>query len=206
MPTRETVYKYNPEAIKIGPARIFIADFDTTEPPTQISDVVNLATYNAATGWTSLGDTIEAVTMTHGWDAIPVRTQQHGRVADYVGDYNIRVATTLAERTKDVKEAVAGVDLTTKTNAAAETVTYYTVTKQMGDRRLAVLHLDETAPTPFKLIMTVFPKVRRSGSDSAIAWDRDNPQGFPVEWNVYPDEAIQDPETGEYVYAYDIEQ
>ena len=204
-PVRETVYQYNPDAIHIGPARVFIADYDTVEPPTQLADVVSLSTYDAASGWSSLGDTIEPINMTHGWATTEVRTLQHGRVTDYVGDYNNRVTTTFAERTAAVKAAVLGIDLSTATNAQSENITYYTVTKQKRERRLAVLHLDETIPSPFALMMTVFPKVKRTGSDSEWTWGTDQ-QGFPCEWNVYPDEDIQDPTTGEYVYAYDIDQ
>ena len=206
MPTRESVYKFNPDSIKIGPARVFISNYDTVEPPTQLADVVSLSTYDAAAGWTSLGDTIEPIAMSHGWATVEVRTQQHGRVQDYVGDYNARITTTFAERTAAVKAAIMGIDLTTATNAASENITYYTVTKQLRERRLAVLHLDETRPSPFALMMTIFPKVKRSGSDSEWTWDTDNQQGFPAEWNVYADEDIEDPETGQYVYAYDIDQ
>ena len=206
MPTRESVYKFNPDSIHIGPARVFIADYDSSEPPDKISDIVSLSTYDAASGWTSLGDTIAPVTMSHGWSSIEVNTQQHGRVTDYVGDYAVRVATTFAERTAAVKAAIMGIDLSTDTNAQSETVTYYTVTKQLRERRLAVLHLDETIASPFRILVTVFPKVKRSGSDSEWAWDRDTQQGLPAEFNVYADEDIQDPETGQYVYCYDIDQ
>lgn len=144
--------------------------------------------------------------MTHGWATREVRTQQHGRIQDYVGDYNIRVATSLAERNASVKAAVAGISLTQKTNAESEYVTYYTTTKQLREKRLAVLHLDETQPSPFKLMLTIFPKVKRSGSDSAWVWDEATQQSFPVEFAAYGDEDIQDPETGQYVYAYDIDQ
>jgi len=206
MPVRSSVYKFNPDSIKIGPARVFIANYDDSEPPTQLADVVSLSTYDAAAGWTSLGDTIEPIAMAHGWATVEVNTQQHGRVTDYVGDYASRVTTTFAERTAAVKAAIMGIDLTTATNAQSENITYYTVTKQLRERRLAVLHLDETVPSPFKLMMTIFPKVKRTGSDSEWSWDRDSQQGFPAEWNVYADEDLEDPETGQYVYAYDIDQ
>ena len=207
MPVRESVYKYAPDDIKIGPARVFIAEYDTVEPPVRISDVVSLSTYDAAAGWTSLGDTVEPIEMVmSAFDVTTVRTQQHGRVADYPGDYNNRITTTFAERSTVVKEAIMGVDLTTSVNAASENVTYYSVTKQLRPKRLAVLHLDETRVSPFALMMTVFPKAQRSGSDSSWSWDRDTQMGFPCEWNIYPDEDIVDPTSGEYIFAYDIEQ
>ena len=205
MPVRERVYPFNPDAIHIGPARVFIADYDTVEPPTQLASVVDLATYDAAAGWTSLGDTVEPIAAVHAWDTIEVRTQQHGRVTDYVGDYNNRISTTFAERTAAVKAAVMGIDLSTATNAQSENLTYYTVTKQKRERRLAVLHLDETIASPFRLMMTVFPKVKRSGSDSEWSWGTEQ-QTFPCEWNVYPDEDLEDVTTGEYIYCYDIDQ
>ena len=144
--------------------------------------------------------------MTHGWSTVEVNTQQHGRVQDYVGDYNPRISTTLAESNAATKAAVMGIDLSTFTNAQSENVTYYTVTKQLRERRLAVLHLNEQVPSPFKLQMTVFPKVKRTGSDSEWSWDRDAQLGLPLEFNAYADEDIQDPTTGQYVYAYDIDQ
>jgi len=205
MPTRERVYAFNPDNIEIGPARVFIADYDETEPPTQLADFVSLTTYDAASGWTSLGDTVEPVSSTFAWDTVEVRTEQHGRVTDYIGDYNNRIVTTFAERSAAVKAAVMGIDLTEQTNAQSESVTYYTITKQKRPRRLAVLHLDETIASPFRIMATIFPKVMRTGSDSEWSWGNEQ-QVFPAEWNVYPDEDIQDPETGEYVFAYDLDQ
>lgn len=172
-----------------GAARLMWAG-TTISFPTTISDIINLSTYDAQTGWNDLGATKTGITVTHN------NTEEEFDVDQILGIIDVRpvtyeqsVTTALAEVSLDRLQVAwqAG----TKTTSGSE--------EQMGvgeptvyiKRRLAVLFQKADG----KIRAHVFRLVTKSAQESALAFNKTGEQQqIPVVFRALADTSIQDPD------------
>jgi hypothetical protein len=85
------------ENVTIGPARIFVADAGTALPTRSNLTALKGGTFS---GWSELGHTASAITLTETPNVVTVTSQQAGRPLDaYISSYDTHVVTTLRETT-----------------------------------------------------------------------------------------------------------
>jgi len=173
-----------------GAARFLIAG-TTIAFPTGVSDVINLSTFDAQTGWTDVGATKTGITITHN------NTEETFDVDQILGDIDSRpvsyeqtVATALAEVTlENLQLAWEG--------GGISTVGGY---RQMGvgepavytRKRLAVVFQKANG----KLRMHAFRKVQKSAQESAIPYNKTGEQqSIPVTFRALADTSISDVNT-----------
>jgi len=144
--------------------------------------------------------TLDPFQQSFGFDSSEWVTQQLGPINQQVSTWRRRISTRFAEDTAFVRQVVHEGDTLASqglaTNADSDNMLWYYNKQDVTEYTLAVLFLDEATG---KIRATVYPRVKRSGSDSVTAWDRDNPRGHQVEW-----EALPDPEVPNNASAYDI--
>lgn len=180
----------NDDSFIRGAARLMWAG-TTISFPSSISEVVNLSTYDAMSGWNDLGATKGGITITRS------NTEETFDVDQILGDIDSRpvsweqtVATNVAEATLDrIKVAWEGGD---KTTSGGE--------EQMGvgdptsyfRRRLAVVFRKEDG----KLRMHAFRKVQRSATDSQIVYNKTGDQiNIPITFRALADTSVSDVDT-----------
>jgi len=173
-----------------GAARLMWAGM-TVAFPTSISNIINLSTYDAQTGWNDLGATKGGVVISRN------STEETFDVDQILANIDTRpvtweqtVATAMAEASLD-RINVAW-EAGSKTTAGGE--------EQMGvgdpttfkQRRLAVLLRKDDG----KIRAHVFRKVVRSGTDSSITLNKTGDQlTFPITFNALADTSIADVDT-----------
>lgn len=85
----------NTDALTIGPATILVATSGST---LDADDLTDLAAGNTPAGWTSIGQTTEAVTITDAPTYVEARSQQAARaLAMAVSELKTSIGTTLRE-------------------------------------------------------------------------------------------------------------
>lgn len=170
-----------------GAARILWAGM-TVAFPTAVSDIVNLSTFDAQTGWHDLGATKNGITISHN------NTEETFDVDQILGDIDSRpvsyeqtVATQLAEMTLErlqVAWEAGGIDTAGgfRTMGVGEPATY-------TRRRLAILFQKAN----LKLRAHVFRKVQKAAQESAIAYNKTGEQqSVPVTFRALADTSILD--------------
>lgn len=170
-----------------GAARLMWAG-TTVAFPTTISDIINLSTYDAQSGWNDLGATKTGVTITYN------NTEETFDVDQILGDIDSRpvsyeqtVSTNLAEMTLErLQIAWEGGAITTSGSE-----------RQMGvgeppvyvRRRVAVLFQKANG----KLRAHVFRRAQHSPQESAIAFNKTGEQqSVPVRFRALADTSIAD--------------
>jgi len=173
-----------------GAARLLVAGTTITFP-TGISDVINLSTYDAQTGWTDVGATKTGITITRN------QTEETFDVDQILGDIDSRpvsyeqtVATALAEVTlENFIIAWEGGPISTSGSFRTMGVGEPTVYTR---RRLAVIFQKAND----KLRMHAFHKVQRSAAESAIPFNKTGEQqSIPVVFRALADTSISDVNT-----------
>lgn len=182
-----------------GAARLLVAG-TTIAFPTAISDVVNLSTFDAQSGWTDLGATKTGITVTRN------NTEETFDVDQILGDIDSRpvsyeqtVATALAEVTLEhLQVAWEGGSIATvgsqRQMGVGEPATY-------TRRRLAVIFQKANG----KLRMHAFRKTQKSAQESAIPYNKTGEQqSIPVTFRALADTSIADVNTRTQVIFDDV--
>jgi hypothetical protein len=170
-----------------GAARLLWAGL-TIAFPTAVSDIINLSTFDAQTGWNDLGATKTGITVTHN------NTEETFDVDQILGDIDTRpvsyeqsVTTALAEMTLErIQVAWEGGPISTsggfRSMGVGEPPTYV-------KRRLAVLFQKANG----KLRAHVFRQVTKSPQESALAFNKTGEQQtLPVRFRALADTSISD--------------
>ena len=90
-----------------GPARVLASKKSLTTYPTEISDVLNLETYEAQTNWFDVGHTTEPFNITDGFEVTDWESQQTGIINQQVGNWNRSISITVMEsKNNDVMDMV----------------------------------------------------------------------------------------------------
>ena len=173
-----------------GAARVLLANI-TVAFPTAVSDVINLSTFDAMTGWIDVGATKTGVTITRN------NTEETFDVDQILGDIDSRpvsyeqtVATALAEvDLESFQIAWAGGDISTsgafRSMGIGEPAVYVR-------RRLAVVFQKANG----KLRMHAFRKAQKSAQESAIPYNKTGEQqSLPVTFRALADTSISDVNT-----------
>lgn len=173
-----------------GAARLLVAGMTITFP-TAVSDIINLSTFDAQTGWVDVGATKTGITITRN------NTEEVFDVDQILGDIDSRpvsyeqtIATALAEVTlENFQLAWEGGPISTsggfRTMGVGEPAVY---TRKM----LAVLFQKANG----KLRAHVFRKVQRSAQESAIPYNKTGEQqSIPVNFRALADTSISDVNT-----------
>lgn len=178
-----------------GAARLLWAG-TTVAFPTSISDVVDLTSFNAATGWNDLGATKNGIQITrnNAEESFDV-DQIQGAIATMPTDWTVQVGTSLAEMTLERLQIAW----------EAGPVSLVGSEKQMGigapegyvQRRLAVVYRRPDNPmfggTGGKMRAYVFRKAQRTPQESAVTHNKTGEQiSIPVLWSVLADTSITD--------------
>jgi hypothetical protein len=153
-----------------GPARLMWAG-TTIAFPTTISDIINLSTYAANTGWNDLGATKTGITITHN------NTEEEFDVDQILGIIDVRpvsyeqgVTTSLAEASLARMQVAwqAGTIVTT----GSEQVMGVGAPTIYVKRRLAVLHQKADG----KIRAHVFRLVTNAAAESSLAFNKTGEQ------------------------------
>lgn len=181
---------YSNDSFIRGAARLMWAG-TTIAFPTTISDIINLSTYDAVTGWNDLGATKTGITITHNnteetFDVDQILTDIETRPVSYEQS----VSTALAEMTLDrlqiawqagSKSTAAGVE----TMGVGEPVTYIR-------RRLAVLFQKADG----KIRAHVYRQVVKGANESSLVYAKTGEQlQIPVTFKALADTSITDVDT-----------
>lgn len=172
-----------------GAARLLWAG-TTISFPTAISDIINLSTYDAQTGWNDLGATKSGITLTRN------NTEETFDVDQILGDIDSRpvdweqtVTTQLAEMTLarlNVAWEGGTVIGTTAATMGVGNPTSYT------KRRLAILFQKENG----NIRAHVYRLVVRGAVESAISYNKTGEQqSAPVQFRALADTSISDVNT-----------
>lgn len=163
--------------------------------PTKISDVINMSTYDAASGWNDLGATKTGIQVTVN------NTEENFDVDQILGDiysapnqWEVSVGTALAEMTLErMQIAWQGSGVTTDATPGSGSE------KELGvgaptnyiQRRLAVLLMRRDS----KIRGFFFRKVQRMPQESNINFAKTGEQQtIPVRFKCLPDTSISDTE------------
>lgn len=170
-----------------GAARLLVAGMTITFP-TAVSDVINLSTFDAQTGWVDVGATKTGITITRN------NTEETFDVDQILGDIDSRpvsyeqtVATALAEVTlENLQLAWEGGPISSsggfRTMGVGEPAVY-------TRKQLAVIFQKANG----KLRMHAFRKVQRSAQESAIPYNKTGEQqSIPVTFRALADTSIAD--------------
>jgi len=170
-----------------GAARLLWAGI-TIAFPTTVSDIINLSTYDAATGWNDLGATKTGITITHN------NTEETFDVDQILGDIDTRpvsyeqtVSTQLAEMSLErLQTAWEAGPITTsgsfRSMGVGEPPVYI-------KRRLAVLFQKANG----KIRAHVFRQVTKSPQESSLAFNKTGEQqSVPVRFRALADTSITD--------------
>lgn len=173
-----------------GAARLLVAG-TTIAFPSGISDVINLSTFDAQTGWTDVGATKTGITITHN------NTEETFDVDQILGDIDSRpvsyeqtVATALAEVTlENFQLAWEGGPISSsggfRTMGVGEPAVY-------TRKRLAIIFQKANG----KLRMHAFRKTQKSAQESAIPYNKTGEQqSIPVTFRALADTSISDVNT-----------
>ena len=170
-----------------GAARLLWAGL-TVAFPTSVSDIINLSTFDAVTGWNDLGATKTGITVVHN------NTEETFDVDQILGDIDTRpvayeqaVSTQLAEMTLErLQVAWEAGPITTsggfRQMGVGEPPTYI-------KRRLAVLFQKANG----KLRAHVYRQVTKSPQESSLAFNKTGEQqSVPVRFRALADTSISD--------------
>jgi hypothetical protein len=170
-----------------GAARLLVAG-TTISFPTAVSDVINLSSFDAMSGWVDVGATKTGITISHN------NTEETFDVDQILGDIDSRpvsyeqtVATALAEVTlENFQLAWEGGPISTsggyRTMGVGEPAVYVR-------KRLAVIFQKANG----KLRMHAFRKVQHSAQESAIPYNKTGEQqSIPVTFRALADTSISD--------------
>lgn len=199
-------YRGTKDDVKVKVPRILVQLRSSylTSYPLYLTDVIDVATYdpNVLYGWQEVGLTIQPVTGGEGFDKTEIVTQQMGRINVRKSDYTRTLAFAPAEQNYLTRQLAKGaVDLNDDASREERRV-FYTNTKDETVWRVAVLNFDDET---LNIDCTIFPRVKRAGDSSERVWDKDNPQDYPIAYEVFTDPQILDA-NGEEVAEYDIWQ
>lgn len=170
-----------------GAARILVADPNLVTYPTAIADVLNFTTYQAQAGWIDVGHTNEPFEATDGFDTTDWISQQVGRINIQVGTWNRTISVSMMQKSEIVMDLVHEAVEARVTNPAGEKITYFWDKPEVKEWRMVAVHLNSNADL---LTMDVYPRVKRSGADATLAWDRENAQTHATEFTPLPDSEV----------------
>jgi hypothetical protein len=187
-------YSVTDDNFNRGAGRMLLAALSQTFP-TSIADIVNLSSFDAASGWTDAGATKTGITITNN------NTEETFDIDQELLDidsrptgYEYSVATAFAE--SDLEHMQIAWEAGTIATVGAE--------RQMGvgtptvylKRRVAVLFQKSNS----KLRAFVFRKVQRTPQESAIVFAKDgDQQTLAVRFKALPDASIADVTTRVYM-------
>lgn len=171
-----------------GAARLMWAG-TTISFPTQISDIINLSTYDAQTGWNDLGATKTGVTITknnteEAFDVDQILTDIDTRPVTYTQTVATALAEVSLERLQVAWEAgvISTVSATERSMGVGEPTRYIR-------RRLAVLFLKDNN----LLRAHVFRRAQKAPQESALAFNKTGEQqSVPVLFTALADTSVAD--------------
>lgn len=180
----------NDDSLIRGAARILYAG-TTVAFPSNISQVINLSTYDAMSNWTDLG-------ATKGGIAISVNNSEEDFDVDQIDSvlkvlpngWEVNVSTALSEMTPE-RMIFAWEGSTVSTNAGQKVFGMGTPTTYI-ERRLAIAHQRANG----KIRLYVMRKVIRAATESTIQFNKQGEQQMlPVRFRALPDLSIADLDT-----------
>lgn len=172
-----------------GAARLLVAG-TTIAFPTTVSDIINLSTFDAQSGWSDLGATKSGVTFTRGSQEETFDVDQILSIIDSrPTEWSQTIATQLAEMTLERLQyawegGAIGLDSSTnfRTLGVGSPLQY---TRKM----LAILFQKQNG----KLRAQVFRKVQHSAQDSAVVYNKTGEQqSVPLTLVALADTSIVD--------------
>lgn len=156
--------------------------------PTSISQIVNLSTYDAMSGWNELGATKTGVqiSVNNAEESFDV-DQIYGNIATEPTDWDYEVTTALAETTPQrLQLAWEGSAVTA---SGGEEQVSFGNPRSYTERKLAVLHQRKNN----KVRAYVFRKVNRSPQESTITHAKTGEQvTVPIKFAALPDLSVAD--------------
>lgn len=192
MPTTSDFWRTgsNEDNVLGGPARILVAERATSSYPELISEVLDLSTYQPVAPWVDIGLTSEPFAISDGFESTDWISQQLGKINVQVGTWNRTITVTLMESKRNAVMDIAHEAFGRTTNADGDEVVYFWDQSDVTEWRMAAINLQESGSAGSNITMDVFPNVKRSGSDSETAWDRNNPQTHSLEVTPFPDTGV----------------
>lgn len=180
----------NDESFIRGPGRLMYADM-STPMPTQISDVINLSTYAAQSGWNDVGATKGGVQITFN------NAEEAFDVDQILSDLfalptssEMYIQTQIAQATLDwLAFAWEGTPVTTNvTPTIPEKVTHFGPFESYTQRRMAVAY---RRPQNGKIRLFVARKTQRAPQESTITFNKTGEQqSIPARFRVLPDTSV----------------
>ena len=171
-----------------GPARIMIVKRADLTYPVDISDVIDLTTYQPVGLWQDAGLTQEAFAMTNSFETTDWPSQQLGVINIQVGDWTRNVSTSFMETLGDkIMEFVHERVSSEVTPGDADTVDYFGDVTDVTEWRVAALYLNKNKAGGENIIMDVFPRVKRGGDEASVEWSRTDAQIHTTSWRPLPE-------------------
>lgn len=174
-----------------GAGRIMYAA-STVDKPASISDVINVTTYAAATGWNDLGATREGIQITvnnteTGFDV----DQVAGLIGTSPENWECNVATNLAEVT--LENMVIAWEGAAVTEDGGERETGFAGATSYTERHLAVL-FQKPASAGGVIVGYFFHRAVRAPQEGTLTFQKGgDAQVIPVRWNILADTTEEDP-------------
>jgi hypothetical protein len=180
----------NDEAFVRGPGRVLYASMSQAFP-TQISDVINLSTFNAQAGWNDIGATKGGIQISfnNGEEGFDV-DQILAEIQSLPTSSEMYVQTQIGQATLDwLSFAWEGDAVTTNVAPTVpEKQTGVGPFESYTQRRLAVAF--RRASTG-KIRLHAFRKAQRAPQESTITYNKTGEQqSIPVRWRILPDTSV----------------
>ena len=198
----QTFVRGNTENAIGGPARVLIAA--STYPfPTQLSEIVNLSTYNvnATYGWQEMGITGAPTQLTHAVQMTEWMSEQFGRFRTVPQEWNADVQTEFMEITQNNKVLVM-LGVAVADSATREARTNFVERTSIPSYRVAVLFIDHKG----LIHASVFPRAQWNGNQIVQQIARGQAQRMPIQLAAYADENVIDASTGQACFRVDFDQ
>lgn len=177
------------DAFIAGPARLLSAGI-TIDMPDTISDIVNMSTFDAETGWNDLGATKTGAGISRNFtEQVYDIDQSYTNIRARPTGWTMAVQTALAEMTLErIAFAWEGGGITTNTSPTPdERKLGLGAPRRYTERRLAVLHVRDND----KLRAHIFRKCLISPQETTLQFAKEgDQQTLPMRFAAYPDISI----------------
>lgn len=169
-----------------GPARVLATPYAGSTYPELISEVIDLDTYEPVSPWVDLGHTSEAFESTDGFDTAEWISQQIGKINTQITQWNRTISVTFMEGRNDTMMDIVHSPDNRDANADGDARVYFWDRTDTTEYRIVAINLQDNRADGSNITMDVFPRVKRSGADSTVAWSREEPETHAVELEPLP--------------------
>lgn len=196
-------YRGDDEKTLAFPCRVMIAA--ATQPlPSRLSEIVNLTTYdaNGTYGFADAGTTTGPVTIRLGASTTEFRNDQFGLFKVVPNEWHGSVEADFLEVDQSNKTRLISTALSKADPVANEHRTNFVAATKFTRVRLALLGLDENG----LVHAIVVPAAQWNGGDIQRQLGHGQMQSLPMNWSVLTDDDVRDPDTGDAILAFDLDQ